>query len=170
MGIVNFYIRLRLKAVSEFFYPIFRQVVTREWKEFNTVYFRPKPRGSREKRRKGRQGIGWSKLVINETLAKALKLPVVDFKADMTPDRQMYELMESLSGEKPINPDFITFTKNKGECVFKANDPEHLSTIFKYALSMWKQHMMYLNEQENIILAEYRDAILPELLNGEISL
>ncbi len=110
------------------------------------------------------------KLVINETLAKALKLPVVDFKADMTPDRQMYELMESLSGEKPINPDFITFTKNKGECVFKANDPEHLSTIFKYALSMWKQHMMYLNEQENIILAEYRDAILPELLNGEISL
>ena len=99
-----------------------------------------------------------------------MKLPVVDFKADMTPDRQMYELMESLSGEKPINPDFITFTKNKGECVFKANDPEHLSTIFKYALSMWKQHMMYLNEQENIILAEHRDAILPELLNGEISL
>nr|DAY98761.1 MAG TPA: hypothetical protein [Caudoviricetes sp.] len=30
MDIVNFYIRLRLKAVSGFFYPIFRQVVTRE--------------------------------------------------------------------------------------------------------------------------------------------
>ena len=27
---------------------------------------------------------------------------------------------------------------------------------------------MYLNEQENIILAEYRDAILPELMSGKL--
>ena len=50
----------------------------------------------------------------------------------------------------------------------KANDPEHLSVIFMTALELWKQHIMYLNEQENIILAEYRDAILPELMSGKI--
>lgn len=104
----------------------------------------------------------------NETLAKALKLPVSEFKQDISPDNQMYEFMEKLSGEKPEKPDYISFTKNKGECVFKANDPEHLSTIFLSVLQMWKQHIMYLNEQENIILAEYRDAILPELMSGKL--
>ena len=76
--------------------------------------------------------------------------------------------MEKISGEKPINPDYISFTKNKGECTFKANDPEHLSVIFMTALELWKQHIMYLNEQENVILAEYRDAILPELMSGKL--
>lgn len=108
------------------------------------------------------------KLVINETLAKAMKLPVSEFKQDISPDKQMYEFMEKISGEKPVKPDYITFTKNKGECAFKANDPEHLSTIFLSVLQMWKQHIMYLNEQENVILAEYRDAILPELMSGKL--
>ena len=108
------------------------------------------------------------KLVINETLAKALKLPVSEYKQDISPDKQMYEFMEKISGEKPINPDYISFTKNKGECTFKANDPEHLSVIFMTALELWKQHIMYLNEQENVILAEYRDAILPELMSGKL--
>ena len=76
--------------------------------------------------------------------------------------------MEKISGEKPIKPDYISFTKNKGECTFKANDPEHLSVIFMTALELWKQHIMYLNEQENVILAEYRDAILPELMSGKL--
>lgn len=71
---------------------------------------------------------------------------------------------------KPVKPDYVTFTKNKGECVFKANDPEHLSTIFLSVLQMWKQHIMYLNEQENIILAEYRDAILPDFMSGKLEI
>lgn len=110
------------------------------------------------------------KLVINETLAKAMSLPCAELKSDMNIDGGMYELMERLSGIKPIKPDYISFTKNKGECMLKANDPEHLSTIFKHTLMMWKQHLAYLNEQENIILAEYRDAILPELMSGKIEI
>lgn len=108
------------------------------------------------------------KLVINETLAKSLRLPVSEFKQDMSPDDQMYEFMEKVSGEKTVKPDYVAFTKNKGECTFKANDPEHLPTIFLSVLQMWKQHIMYLNEQENVILAEYRDAILPELMSGKL--
>lgn len=108
------------------------------------------------------------KLIMNETLAKALKLPVSEFKKDMGFDSEMYDFMEKVSGVKPVKPDYVTFTKNKGECVFKANDPEHLSLILMSVLQFWKQHIMYLNEQENIILAEYRDAILPELMSGKI--
>ena len=110
------------------------------------------------------------KLVINETLAKAMKFPVPEFKQDMAFDGEMYDFMEKVSGVKPVKPDYVTFTKNKGECVFKANDPEHLSTIFLSVLQMWKQHIMYLNEQENIILAEYRDAILPDLMSGKLEI
>ena len=29
---------------------------------------------------------------------------------------------------------------------------------------------MYLNEQENIILAEYRDAILPDVMSGKLEI
>ena len=108
------------------------------------------------------------KLIINETLAKAMKLPVSEFKQDNNYDGQMYEFMEKVSGEKVIKPDYVTFTKNKGECTFKANDPEHLSVIFMTALELWKQHIMYLNEQENVILAEYRDAIMPDLMSGNM--
>jgi hypothetical protein len=32
---------------------------------------------------------------------------------------------------------------------------------------MWKQHIMYLNNEENSILAEFRDALLPDLMKGK---
>ena len=51
----------------------------------------------------------------------------------------------------------------------KANDPENLSSIFEMALQMWAQHIRYLNQQENIILAEFRDAMLPDLMSGKIN-
>jgi hypothetical protein len=33
---------------------------------------------------------------------------------------------------------------------------------------MWKQHIMYLNNEENKVLAEFRDALLPDLMSGKI--
>ena len=35
-------------------------------------------------------------------------------------------------------------------------------------LQMWKQHIMYLNNEENRILAEMRDALLNDLMTGKI--
>ena len=35
---------------------------------------------------------------------------------------------------------------------------------------MWKQHIYYLNNEENSYLAELRDALLPELLNGNLEI
>lgn len=107
------------------------------------------------------------KIVINETLAHALKMDVEAYKKSQNnyPDN---DFIEKISGQKILKDDYITFTKNKGEFVIKSNDPEHLNSIFKTVLTMWKQHNMYLNEQENIYLAELRDALIPELLSGNI--
>jgi hypothetical protein len=33
---------------------------------------------------------------------------------------------------------------------------------------MWKQRIMQLNNEENRILAEFRDALLPELMSGRL--
>lgn len=111
------------------------------------------------------------KLVINETLARALGLDVAAFKRDTAVfDSEQNEFYKKIAGASMAKPDYIQFTKNKGEFTFKANNPEHLSTIFLAVFQMWKQHIMYLNEQENIFLAEFRDAILPELMSGRIEL
>ena len=50
-----------------------------------------------------------------------------------------------------------------------------LQKIFQYYLAdrklqMWKQHIMYLNNEENRYLVELRDALLPDLMSGKIDL
>ena len=37
-------------------------------------------------------------------------------------------------------------------------------------LSNWKQHIYYLNNEENRYLMELRDAMLPDLMSGKIDL
>lgn len=109
------------------------------------------------------------KLVINETLARALGLDAALFKSDKDSfNAEQNEFYKKISGQSMLKPDYVQFTKNKGEFTFKANDPEHLSTIFLAVFQMWKQHIMYLNEQENIFLAEFRDALIPDLMSGKI--
>lgn len=91
------------------------------------------------------------KLVINETLAKALGFDVSLYKNYLKSfDNEQNSFYEKISGQKMLKADYIQFTKNKGEFTLKSNDPEHLSTIFMMAVQMWKQHIMFLNEQENI--------------------
>lgn len=49
-------------------------------------------------------------------------------------------------------------------------DKNKISSLFPFFLNMWRQHIYYLNECENELLAEFRDALLPKLMNGEIDL
>ena len=43
-----------------------------------------------------------------------------------------------------------------------------VSSIFAIFMPMLKQHIFYLNNRQNELLAELRDAVLPELMNGNI--
>ena len=109
------------------------------------------------------------KVTINETLAKRLGLYEVaenEKKADTTGLNQTFNL---LGGEYTSKP-YITLSKNKNEIKFESNDKEILSSLFSILLPMWKQHVFYLNEQENIFLAELRDAMLPDLMSGKLKI
>lgn len=49
-------------------------------------------------------------------------------------------------------------------------DRNKLSTLIILFVNMYKQHIYYLNDEENRYLAELRDALLPELMNGNLKL
>ena len=66
--------------------------------------------------------------------------------------------------------DYIQFTKNKNEFVFKCNDKELFPDIFNHFLSIWKNQISLLNTMENQYLSELRDSLLPDLMNGKIEL
>lgn len=108
------------------------------------------------------------KLTINETLAKRLGFDVELYKSSN--DDELNSTIQKITGTKLAKPDYITFTKNKNELSFKNNNSEFVSTIFLSILQMWKQHIMYLNNEENRLLIEMRDALLPELMSGKLNL
>lgn len=109
------------------------------------------------------------KVTINETLARQLGLyevAEIEKKADTTGLSQTFNLL----GGEYTSKSYITLSKNKNEIKFESNDKEILSSLFSILLPMWKQHIFYLNQQENMLLAELRDAMLPDLMSGKLSI
>ena len=108
------------------------------------------------------------KLVINETLAKELKMDISLYKENIENSKENRKNMETLTGEKLIADDFISFTKNKNEICFKSNDKEVLSHLFNFFLDRWQQDLDMYNSLECVYLAELRDALLPDLMSGKL--
>ena len=103
------------------------------------------------------------KITVNETLAKTLGLYNAYENKKESDISKSFEVV----GEKAEKEDYISLTKSaifKIECRSDKAFPELLA-IF---VSMWKQHIMFLNSEENKILAEFRDALLPDLMQGKI--
>lgn len=108
------------------------------------------------------------KLTISETLARSIGLPVEVYRQDGTGDAQLGALLERVAGGRMKRHDYVTFTKNKNEICFSNNSKTAVSSVLMMIFQMWKQHIYYLNEEENRYLAEMRDALLPELMSGRI--
>ena len=109
------------------------------------------------------------KLVINETIAKSLGLDMETFKQGKKNSEEMRTQMKTLGIDIEVE-DYIQFTKNKNEFVFKCNDKEMLPDIFLQFFSVWKNQVALLNRMQNQYLAELRDAVLPDLMSGKIEL
>lgn len=107
------------------------------------------------------------KLVINETLAKRLGFNLTLFSHEN--DDGLEQLLVKIAGKGLEKCDYIQFTKKKNELTFKNTSSESISSVLMMILTAWKQHIYYLNEEENRYLAELRDALLPEL-SGKIEL
>lgn len=70
--------------------------------------------------------------------------------------------------EKIIENKYIQSSNSKVFCI-ENTDKEILSSIMPFFMNMYKQHIYYLNNEENKLLAELRDSMLPLLMNGEIT-
>lgn len=110
------------------------------------------------------------KLTINESLAKTLGFDVALYKADQQQDSGLNNLLKQLGTEPLAKQNYFTASKNKNEIKFENNSKDILSSILMMILNTWKQHIYYLNNEENRYLAELRDALLPDLMSGKINL
>lgn len=110
------------------------------------------------------------KLTINETIAKSLGFDIDLYKKDHLQDKEFNLMINKIAGQKIEKHDYFRTTKNKNEIKFENNDKEEISSIFMMIFNMWKQHIYYLNIEENRYLAELRDALLPDLITGKIEL
>ena len=107
------------------------------------------------------------KLTVNEKLAKELGLDIDLYKNQKEQAAGLNKSFEVVGGKYEWRP-YITFSKNKNELKFENQDKEILSSIFSIFFPIWKQHIYYLNNEINRHLAELRDAMLPELMSGEL--
>lgn len=109
------------------------------------------------------------KLTINITLAKTLGFDLDLYKQEDSSDNTLSEFTQKLCGQKILKHDYFRTTKNKNEVVFSNNSKDTVSSIFMLIFNAWKQHIYYLNTEENRYLAELRDAVLPELMSGKVT-
>ena len=105
------------------------------------------------------------KLTVNESLARSLGL-----YETFQMMQQDYGLADSfaVAGQKVEKESFIQMSKNRAEFRIENKDTERLPEIIQLFLTMWKQRIMMLNNEENRIIAELRDALLPDLMNGNL--
>lgn len=107
------------------------------------------------------------KLTVNESLAKSLGL--YETFLLMKHDDNVSDSF-SIAGCKVEKESFIAMSKKATEFKIENKSKDKVPEILLLFLQMWKQHIMYLNHEENKILAEFRDALLPELMSGKIEL
>lgn len=108
------------------------------------------------------------KLIVNETIAKSIGLDVEKYVKDKELSKQTADNLKKIGIELAVD-DYIQFTKNKNEFVFKCNDKELLPEIMLEFLSLWKSRIILLNSMQKQYLAELRDALLPFLMSGEMA-
>lgn len=106
------------------------------------------------------------KLTINESLAKNLGFDIALYKADQD-NKDLDRLLQAIGTDKLEKENYFTTSKNKNEIKFENNSKEILSSILLMILNTWKQHIYYLNTEENRYLAELRDALISELMTGK---
>lgn len=103
------------------------------------------------------------KIRMNKTAAKRLGFDCMNV--------EHIDLTDSFAvvGQKVIKEDNISFGADDGIRI-TISTKEGVHPLILDFLNHWKQMIIYLNTEENRLLAEFRDALLPELMSGKIDL
>lgn len=112
------------------------------------------------------------KLTINQVWAKELDLePLLQLaEEDKKLVNEINRQLAMLGIEKEITaPSWIAQTNSK-ELKIVQQDKEYLSPAFYSFLPFWKQHIRTMNEFQNALYRELRDALLEPLMTGRITL
>ena len=98
---------------------------------------------------------------MNKTAAKRLGFDCMNTeKIDLTKSF-------AIVGQRAVKENFISFGADDGIRI-TVSTKEGIHPLILDFLNHWKQMIMYLNSEENRYLAEFRDALLPELMSGKI--
>lgn len=101
------------------------------------------------------------KIRMNKTAAKRLGFDCMDGeKPDLTKSF-------AVAGQAVDKEDFISFGADDGIRI-QISTKDGIHPLIIDFLNKWKQMIVYLNNEENRYLAEFRDALLPDLLSGKI--
>ena len=109
------------------------------------------------------------KLTINETIAKNIGFDI-DLLKKKNNSKEFEDFLKKVTSLKLEKENYFTTTKNKNEIKFENGSKDELSSILMMIMQMWKQHIYYLNEEENKLLIELRDKSIQELMTGKISI
>ena len=98
---------------------------------------------------------------MNKTAAKRLGYDCMD--------RERSDLSAAFGvvGQKAEKEKNISFGADDGITI-RISTKEGIHPLVLDFLNHWKQMIMYLNDEENRYLAEFRDALLPELMSGKV--
>lgn len=107
------------------------------------------------------------KLTINESLAKTLGFDLELYKQDKN-DNELNDLLKKISSNEIKKENYFTVSKKAGEIKFENMSKHAVSSILLMILNTWKQHIFYLNNNENRYPAELRDLLLDDLMSGKI--
>lgn len=110
------------------------------------------------------------KLRINKKVLEEIGLGELEASenAQRESDKRINTVLPKFKANPLIRDDYLQVTKNKNEIAFINNDPVYISEILRTIFESWRTHIMFLNNVENELLAELRDAIAEALLNGAV--
>ena len=112
------------------------------------------------------------RLTVNKVWAENLGLTevITDLEKNNEIVKDMNKLLSSLNFEikEPILESSYARISASKVLMVENTDKEKLSSIMPFFMNMYKQHIYYLNEEENRYLAELRDSMLPFLMNGTL--
>lgn len=109
------------------------------------------------------------KITVNEKLAKDIGLYDYAKGCEEAENVDLSQIFEVLGGEFKPAKKYITLTKSR-EFKIESIDKENWPHLLRFFVLMWQTHMTYLNDEENRLLAELRDAALPDFMSGKIDI
>lgn len=107
------------------------------------------------------------KLIINESIARKIGLDVDGYEKAVKSSKHLTETQKQI-GITLVSDDYIQFTKNKNEIIFKNNSKDGLSELLIDFIKYWSANQRVLTGIQNKYLAELRDALLPDLMSGKL--